>query len=50
MDNGWSKAIDVGKLPQGDGAGCVDMDRRGSVLFWAGKTQSARCPILPLRE
>ena len=39
MDNGWSKAIQVGKLPEGDERSVImEMDPAADpVLFWAGK-------------
>jgi hypothetical protein len=50
MDNGWSKAIKVGKLPEGDERPVVlDMDPAvDPVLFWAGKRNRREVPILPL--
>jgi adenine-specific DNA-methyltransferase len=52
MDNGWSKAIDVGKLPQGDGRPVVvDMDPAvDPVLFWTGKRNRREVPVLPLQR
>jgi adenine-specific DNA-methyltransferase len=52
MDNGWSKAIDVGKLPEGDKrAVVVDMDPAADpVLFWAGKRSEREVPVLPLQR
>ena len=50
MDNGWSKAIKVGKLlPEGDGRPVVvDMDPAADpVLFWAGKRNRREVPVLP---
>jgi adenine-specific DNA-methyltransferase len=51
MDNGWSKAIEVGKL-KGDGRPVVvDMDPAADpVLFWAGKRNNRDVPILPLQR
>ena len=48
MDNGWSKAIEVGKLPQGDERPVVvDMDPAADpVLFWAGKRNRREVPVL----
>ena len=52
MDNGWSKAIMVGKLPEGDDRAVVlDMDPAvDPVLFWAGKRNRREVPILPLQR
>src|SRR2546427_797509 len=52
MDNGWSKAIEVGKLPDGDKRPVVvDMDPAADpVLFWAGKRNKREVPILPLQR
>ena len=52
MDNGWSKAIHVGKLPEGDAAAViVDMDPAADpVLFWAGKRNRREVPVLPLQR
>src|SRR5216117_83946 len=52
MDNGWSKAIHVGKLPEGDErAVVVDMDPAADpVLFWAGKRNQREVPVLPLQR
>jgi adenine-specific DNA-methyltransferase len=52
MDNGWSKAIIVGKLPEGDERPVVlDMDPAvDPVLFWAGKRNRRQVPILPLQR
>jgi hypothetical protein len=52
MDNGWSKAIDVGKLPEGDARPVVvDMDPAADpVLFWAGKRNRREVPVLPLQR
>ncbi|HET6202950.1 MAG TPA: site-specific DNA-methyltransferase [Planctomycetota bacterium] len=52
MDNGWSKAIEVGKLPEGDERPVVvDMDPAGDpVLFWAGKRNRREVPVLPLQR
>ena len=52
MDNGWSKAIEVGKLSQGDGRPVVvDMDPAADpVLFWAGKRNRREVPLLPLQR
>jgi adenine-specific DNA-methyltransferase len=52
MDNGWSKAIDVGKLPESDERPVVvDMDPASDpVLFWAGKRNKREVPVLPLQR
>lgn len=52
MDNGWSKAIEVGKLPEGDERPVVvDMDPSADpVLFWAGKRSKRAVPVLPLQR
>jgi len=52
MDNGWSKAIEVGKLPEGDERPVVvDMDPAADpVLFWAGKRNKREVPVLPLQR
>lgn len=52
MDNGWSKAIEVGKLPEGDDRPVVlDMDPAADpVLFWAGKRNRREIPVLPLQR
>lgn len=51
MDNGWSKAIEVGKLPDDDRPVVVDMDPAADpVLFWAGKRNRREVPILPLQR
>ncbi len=52
MDNGWSKAIQVGKLPEGDERPVVvDMDPAADpVLFWAGKRNRRQVPVLPLQR
>src|SRR3990172_1276597 len=52
MDNGWSKAIEVGKLPEGNERPVVvDMDPAADpVLFWAGKRNRREGPVLPLQR
>src|SRR5438034_7111313 len=52
MDNGWSKAIEVGKLPDGDERPVVvDMDPSADpVLFWASKRNKREVPVLPLQR
>lgn len=52
MDNGWSNAIKVGKLPEGDDRPVViDLDPAADpVLFWAGKRNRREVPVLPLQR
>lgn len=52
MDDGWSKAIHVGKLLEGDERPVVlDMDPAADpVLFWAGKRNRREVPLLPLQR
>lgn len=52
MDSGWSKAIEVGRLPEDDERPVVlDMDPAADpVLFWAGKRSRREVPILPLQR
>ena len=52
MDNGWSKAIELGKLPEGDQRPVVmDMDPASDpVLFWTGKRNRREVPVLPLQR
>src|SRR5688572_2719863 len=52
MDNGWSKAIEVGKLAEDDERPVVvDMDPAADpVLFWAGKRNLREVPVLPLQR
>ena len=52
MDNGWSQAIEVGKLPDEDNRPVVvDMDPAADpVLFWAGKRNRREVPVLPLQR
>jgi len=52
MDNGWSKAVVVGKLPEGDERPVVmDMDpATDPALFWAGKRNRREVPVLPLQR
>jgi adenine-specific DNA-methyltransferase len=52
MDNGWSKAITVGKLSEKDDRPVVlDMDPAADpVLFWAGKRNKREIPVLPLQR
>jgi adenine-specific DNA-methyltransferase len=52
MDNGWSKALVIGKVPEGNGrALVVDLDPASDpVLFWAGKRNRRQVPVLPLQR
>lgn len=52
MDNGWSKAVVVGKLQEDDQRPVVlDMDPAADpVLFWAGKRNRREVPVLPLQK
>jgi adenine-specific DNA-methyltransferase len=52
MDNGWSKAINVGKLPDKDDRPVViDMDPAADpVLFWSGKRSRRQVAVLPLQR
>ena len=52
MDNGWSTAIEVGKLLEGDDRPVVvDMDPAADpALFWAGKRSRREMPVLPLQR
>ena len=54
MDNGWSGAIDVGRLATAGDDGppvLVDMDPAADpVLFWAGKRNRRDVPLLPLQR
>jgi adenine-specific DNA-methyltransferase len=52
MDNGWSKAVMVTKLPEGDGRPVVvDMDpATDPVLLWSGKRNRRDVPVLPLQR
>src|SRR5438093_11634369 len=51
MDNGWSKAIVSGRLPDDDRPVVVDMDPAADpVLFWAGKRNRREVPVLPLQR
>jgi adenine-specific DNA-methyltransferase len=52
MDNGWSKAVVLGKLPEGhERPVVVDMDPAADpVLFWAGKRNRREVPVLPLQR
>jgi adenine-specific DNA-methyltransferase len=52
MDNGWSKAIEVGKLAEGDPRPVVvDMDpATDPVLFWSAKRSRREVAVLPLQR
>jgi adenine-specific DNA-methyltransferase len=52
MDNGWSQAIVVGKLPEDDERPMVvDMDPAADpVLFWVGKRNRREVAVLPLQR
>jgi adenine-specific DNA-methyltransferase len=52
MDNGWSKAIKMGRLSEDDERPVlVDMDPAvDPVLFWAGKRNKREIPLLPLQR
>jgi len=52
MDNGWSQAIEVGKIPKEDNLRVVvDMDPAvNPVLFWSGKRNRRDIPVLPLQR
>ena len=52
MGNGWSQAIEVGKLlDEDDRPVVVDMDPAADpVLFWAGKRNRREVPVLPLQR
>ena len=51
MDNGWSRAVDVGRLPETDQPVVIEMDSAADpVLFWAGKRNRRNVPILPLQR
>lgn len=52
LDNGWTKAVNVGKLPEPDSRDVVvDLDPAvDPVLFWSGKRSKRDVPILPLQR
>lgn len=52
LDNGWSKALDVGRLENGDDKPVVvDLDPAADpVLFWAGKRSRREVALLPLQR
>jgi adenine-specific DNA-methyltransferase len=52
MDNGWTNALEIGRLPADEERTIVvDMDPVvDPVLFWAGKRSKRTIPILPLQR
>ena len=52
MDNGWTRAIDVGRLDPDDGSRVVvDMDPAiDPILIWAGKRTHKDVPVLPAQR
>jgi hypothetical protein len=51
MDNGWTEAIDVGKLEDHDTPAIVDIDPvLDPVVFWSGKRSRRNVPLLPLQR
>src|SRR6266704_2115085 len=51
MDNGWSKAIDVGRLSDDGLPVLLDVDPAyDPLLFWAGKRNRREVPVLPLQR
>jgi adenine-specific DNA-methyltransferase len=51
MDNGWTEAIDVGKLEDHDAPVIVDIDPvLDPLLFWSGKRSHRDVPLLPLQR
>src|SRR5437762_3361123 len=52
MDNGWTNALDVGKLESDpDTTVVVDMDPAvDPVLLWSGKRNRRDVPVLPLQR
>lgn len=52
MENGWTKKIKVGSLPEDETRTViVDMDpEQDPVLFWAGKRNKKEIPVLPLQR
>lgn len=52
MDNGWSEAVEVGKLSGNEETPViVDMDPAvDPILFWAGKRNRREVPLLPLQR
>ncbi len=52
MDNGWSRAIHVGKFEGDDPRPVVvDIDPASDpILFWAGKRNKREVPVLPLQR
>ncbi len=52
MDNGWTKALKVGELSEGDKRPVVaDMDPAvDPILFWSGKRNRRQVAVLPLQR
>jgi len=51
MDNGWTQALEVAKLPDEEQTVVVDMDPSvDPVLMWAGKRSHREVPVLPLQR
>src|SRR5713101_1871078 len=52
MDNGWTKALEIGRLSaEEERTIVVDMDPVvDPILFWAGKRSKREIPILPLQR
>lgn len=53
LDSGWSKAIEVGRLPDGEGSAAVIVDMDPAVdpsLLWCGKRTRRSVSILPLQR
>jgi adenine-specific DNA-methyltransferase len=52
MENGWTKKVQIGRLPEDEKrAVVVDMDpEQDPVLFWAGKRNKKEIPVLPLQR
>lgn len=52
MENGWTKKMQLGRLPDDERrAVVVDMDpEQDPVLFWAGKRSKKGIPVLPLQR
>ena len=50
-DNGWAKAMKVGRLPETDQRSGARQDPAADpVLFWAGKRNRREIPLLPLQR
>lgn len=51
MDNGWKKALNVGKLDDEPETVAIDMDPLiDPLLLWAGKKSTVDVPVLPLQR